>query len=376
MTGVVIDFTSSNYLGLRHANSSLPPWAQLTSGVPAALAEPEAARILAAGLARLTGTDHAVLATSTLHAFWDLFVIRARLADRAGRPGIALYRDAASYPISGWGVERAAGRGVPFRFVPHHDPGALRRILAVRMVRELRPVLVTDGFCPGCGQAAPLADFLTVLRGFGGELVLDDTQPLGVLGLPQAGSGYGHGGGGSLAHAGVSGPDIILVSSLAKAFGVPVAVIGGSSQFIRDYEAQSQTRLHCSPPSFAHIAAGAHALAVNQFMGERLRARVAGLVDRLRRGLWHAGLPVPAGRFPVQSLPLAPPLDPVPVYQGLLALGVRPVLHQSTCLRSTAVSFLITANHSAADVDTAVSALIRVIGKPQVPAASRMRRAG
>ena len=373
---MVIDFTSSNYLGLRHASSSLPQWARLTSGVPAALAEPEAARALAAGLARLTGTDHAVLATSTLHAFWDLFVIRARLADQAGKPGIALYRDVASYPISGWGMERAAGRGVPFRFVPHHDPESLRRILAGRMLRQFRPVLATDGFCPGCGRAAPLAELLTVLRRFGGELVLDDTQPLGLLGLPRANSGYGHGGGGSLAHAGVSGPDIILVSSLAKAFGVPVAVIGGSAGFIRDYQAQSQTRMHCSPPSFAHIAAGTRALAVNQLIGGRLRAHVAGLVDRFRQGLYHAGLPVPAGRFPVQSLPLAPPLDPVPVYRGLVALGVRPVLHRSTCLRRTAVSFLITADHSAADVDTAVAALIRVIGTAQAAVGVGVRRAG
>jgi 8-amino-7-oxononanoate synthase len=356
---VVIDFTSSSYLGLRHASDSLRPWAQLTSGVPAALAEPEAASAVAVGLARLIGTDAAVLATSTLHAFWDLFVVRAGMAAAAREPGIALYVDAASYPISRWGVERAAGLGIRAITVPHHDPGALRRILARGETRGLRPLMVTDGLCPGCGRATPVDGYLEVCRSFGGELVLDDTQPLGVLGCPGAGASYGRGGGGSLRHAGVRGPDIILVSSLAKGFGVPVTVVGGSAGFIRGYKARSETRMHCSPPSFAHLAAGARALSVNRSAGERLRARLASLVDRFQRGLDDAALPVPAGRFPVQSVRLPPPLDPVAAYRALLGLGVRAVLHRPQCLRDTVVSFLITAGHSASDIDAAVAALDR-----------------
>jgi 8-amino-7-oxononanoate synthase len=357
VTRVVIDFTSSSYLGLRHTSNSLRPWAQLTSGVPAALAEPEAASALAADLAALIGTDAAVLATSTLHAFWDLFVVRAGLTARAGAPGVALYLDAASYPISRWGVERAAALGIPCTTVPHHDPGALRRILARSVTRGRRPVMVADGLCPGCGRATPVGGYLQVCRSFGGELVLDDTQPLGVLGYPRAGACYGQGGGGSLRHAGVRGPDIILVSSLAKGFGVPLTVVGGSTAFINGYQELSETRMHCSPPSFAHLAAGARALSVNRITGEHLRTRLAGLVDRFQRGLRDTGLPVPLGRFPVQSVSLPPPLDPVEVHQVLLRLGVRGVLHRPQCLGSTVVSFLITAGHSASDVDAAVSAL-------------------
>jgi 8-amino-7-oxononanoate synthase len=355
----MIDFTSSSYLGLRHASNSLRPWAQLTSGVPAALAEPEEASALAADLARLTGTDAAVLAASTLHAFWDLFVVMAGLAARPGPPGIALYLDAASYPISRWGAERAAALGIPCTTVPHHDPDALRRILGRGVSRGRRPVMVADGLCPGCGLAAPVGGYLQVCRSFGGELVLDDTQPLGVLGSPRAGAWYGQGGGGSLRRAGARGPDIILVSSLAKGFAVPVTVVGGSTGFINGYRARSETRMHCSPPSFAHIAAGARALSVNQVAGERLRTRLAGLVDRFQRGLRDAGLPVPLGQFPVQSVSLPPSLDPRSVYRALLRLGIRAVLHRPQCLRGAVVSFLITAGHSAGDVDTAIAALDR-----------------
>ena len=369
MTGRVVDFTSSGYLGLRHASDSLRPWAQLTSGVPAALAETAAARDLAASLAGVIGTEAAVLATSTLHAFWDLFVVRASMAGQT-RGGIAVYLDAASYPISRWGAERAACRGVPCRTVPHHDPDALDLILARDARRRHRPVMVADGLCPGCGRAAPVADYLKTCRKFGGELVLDDTQPLGVLGIPRAGLTYGLGGGGSLRHAQVGGPDIVVVSSLAKAFGVPVTVVGGSDAFIDGYRARSQTRLHCSPPSLAHVAAGARALSVNRLAGDRLRAQLARLVSRFQRGLREAGLPVPNGRFPVQSLLLPRALDPASVHRTLLGQGVVAVLNRPECLPRPAVSFMITAGHRAADIDATLAALRCAVGRTLVSAAA------
>jgi 8-amino-7-oxononanoate synthase len=368
MTGRVVDFTSSGYLGLRHASDSLRPWAQLTSGVPAALAEPATARDLATSLAGLIGTDAAVLATSTLHAFWDLFVVMASVARRATGRGIAVYVDAASYPISRWGAERAACRGIPCRTVPHHDSHALAQVLAGDARRRLRPVMVADGLCPGCGRVAPVADYLQTCRSFGGDLVLDDTQPLGVLGIPRAGLAYGLGGGGSLRHEQVGGPDIVVVSSLAKAFGVPVTVVGGSGAFIDGYRAGSQTRLHCSPPSLAHVAAGARALTVNRLAGDRLRAHLARLVSRFQRGLGDAGLPVPTGRFPVQPLLLPRGLDPASVHRALLGRGVLAVLNRPECLPRPAVSFLITAGHRTADIDAAVAALRRAADRTLVQA--------
>jgi hypothetical protein len=60
-------------------------------------------------------------------------------------------------------------------------------------------------------------------------LVIDDTQALGILGhSPGPHAPYGKGGGGSLQWAGIGGPDVLVVSSLAKGFGAPVAVLAGS----------------------------------------------------------------------------------------------------------------------------------------------------
>ena len=92
----MLDFTSSLYLGLRHASASLRPWAQLTMGVPATLATPPLAGKVSGNLAALVGTERATLSRSTFHAFWDLFLI-------LGGRDTAIYLDASTYPIRALG---------------------------------------------------------------------------------------------------------------------------------------------------------------------------------------------------------------------------------------------------------------------------------
>jgi 8-amino-7-oxononanoate synthase len=211
----VLDFTSSLYLGLRHASSSLRPWAQLTTGMPAALAEPPQAQTIAAELARLIGTERATLARSTLHAFWDLFGTQAD-------EEMAIYVDANAYPIARWGAERAGARGALVRTFPHHDPSALWQRLHVERRPRGQLLALADGVCPTCGPA-PVRDYLEVVREVGGQLVLDDTQALGILGhSPGPDTPYGRGGGGSLRWHQIGAADVIVVNSLAKGFGVPM----------------------------------------------------------------------------------------------------------------------------------------------------------
>src|SRR5258708_5808095 len=100
----MLDFTSVLYPGFRHAHSTLRPWAQLTTGRPAALEPAPEALALEQDLAQLLGCERAVLAPSTLHLFWDLI-------DVLTRDHVAIYTDAGTYPTARWGVERAAAKG-------------------------------------------------------------------------------------------------------------------------------------------------------------------------------------------------------------------------------------------------------------------------
>ncbi|HKB35789.1 MAG TPA: hypothetical protein VKD72_05000, partial [Gemmataceae bacterium] len=180
----MLDFTSALYLGLQHPTRVLQPWNRLTTGVPAALEPPPGAESVARRLAALQGCEAATLGTSTLHLFWDLFGL---FSPRA----FEILLDAGAYAIAGWGVERAAARGIRVRRFAHYNLRDLHRQLHKDNGSGRRPVVVADGVCPACGRSAPVQDFWNVVQARNGYLVLDDTQALSVLGhTPTTASPY------------------------------------------------------------------------------------------------------------------------------------------------------------------------------------------
>lgn len=348
----VLDFTSVLYLGLRHPSHSLCPWMQFTTGVPAALAGYPGESKVANLLAALHGSESALLAPSTLHLSWDLFGIFAKNE-------VVIYLDAGAYPIVRWGVERAASLGVPVRTFPHYDIEALRRMLRQDGLRCRRPLIVSDGICPACGKPAPVAKYLECIRSLGGQLILDDTQALGILGhSPCVDAPYGRGGGGVLRWNNIAGhPDVLVISSLAKGFGVPVAVLSGSRAMIELFKAKSKTRVRCSPPSIAVVHAAEHALKVNRTKGDVIRLRLAQIVRYFRKRLKEAGLSAAGGLFPVQTLSLISDMDAVALHEQLLKLGIKTVLHSGRHGCGPRISFLITARHSLSDINRAIDVL-------------------
>ena len=170
-------------------------------GKPAAFGEPDGAAPIEARLASLIGLPAAVVATSTLHAFWDVF----NVLDPARS---AILVDAGAYPIAQWAAEHAQAKGATVGVTPRRDPVALRGQVRAATVEGRRPIVVADGFCPGCGNAAPVAAMLEEVARLDGLLVLDDTQAFGVLGLPDAGGGYGSVEAACCAGPGSSIPDV------------------------------------------------------------------------------------------------------------------------------------------------------------------------
>jgi 8-amino-7-oxononanoate synthase len=305
-------------------------------------------------LAALQGCAGATFAKSTLHLFWDLFGLLAR-------EPIAIYLDARAYPTARWGVERAAGRGTPVQRFPHHDRAALTALLRQEGDGR-RAIVVADGVCGCCGCAAPVAAYLKLVRRVGGLLVLDDTQALGLLGhAPGPQAPFGQGGGGSLRWAQVSGPDVIVVSSLAKAFGAPLAALSGSREVLDRYTAQSETRMHCSPPSAADLHAAQSALQRNAAQGDELRAQLAQRVRYFRARLAAAGIRATGGSFPIQTVELPHALDPRLVYTQLLRQDVRAILRRIQQSRAPAISFVLTARHTTDEIDDAVHKLAQAL---------------
>jgi 8-amino-7-oxononanoate synthase len=345
----MLDFTSALYLGLRHSSASLEPWAQLSTGRPAALYVPTKQLRVAARLAKLTGCDRATLAASTLHLFWDLF---GMLESNAG-----IYMDGGAYPIARWGAERAAARGIPVWPFAHYNIRSLGQAMD-RQGTCARPVVVADSFCPACGRAAPAPALLAAIEARDGLLILDDTQAIGILGRrPDRLAPYGAGGGGSLTLHDLRSPRVLLVSSLAKAFGAGLAMLAGSAELVQRFEARSETRMHSSPPSLAVIHAAARALSVNARIGDRLRSRLSRMVARFRERLKESGGASAGGLFPVQTLKLPQHVDAAALHERLLRRGVQAVLHRARKGRSGRLSFIITGRHQPGEIDQAVRAL-------------------
>jgi 8-amino-7-oxononanoate synthase len=188
-------------------------------------------------------------------------------------------------------------------------------------------------------------------------LVADDTQALGVLGqTPSPRMPYGQGGGGSLRWSGLHAPEALVFSSLAKGFGVPIAVLAGSRPWIHKYEEKSLTRVHCSPPSIATLRATEHAVACNRREGAARRGRLLDNVRRFRRGLSAADVATGRGLFPVQTIRLAQGMPAPTLHRRLAERDVRTVLHRGEN-GYPRVSFIVTAMHTPDEIDAAVSAV-------------------
>lgn len=345
------DFTSALYLGLSHEHASLRPWQQFTSGKPAVLQTMPGALSLASDLAQLTGCEAATIAPSTLHLFLDVFCLwpHARTT--------AIYMDEGLYQIGRWGVERAMSRGIRVHRFRHQDPNSLARSMLSGNTRNA--IVVTDGFCPSCGKPAPIREYLDCLAGCKGWLVIDDTQAIGVLGRsPSAAAPLGLGGGGIMSMFNLRDSRAVLVCSLAKAFGVPMAFLAGTRQLVDRFEQIAETRVHCSPVAAPVLHAAEHAIAFNEHGGDRARTTLAQLIVRLQTKLCASRFRPSGGMFPVQTFAGVKELPAEEIHRRLAASGIQTVLQRRRTSGEPQVAILLTARHTAREIDKLCSTIL------------------
>jgi 8-amino-7-oxononanoate synthase len=158
----------------------------------------------------------------------------------------------------------------------------------------------------------------------------------------------------------------VVGASLAKGFGVPVALLAGSAAVLRRFLRDSASREHMSPPSMAAVQATWRALAVNREAGDRLRLRLWRLVRRLRSALPRLRLTPHGNDFPVQTVFPPPGTDVQQLHADLRRRGVLTVLHRGG--GAAGMSFLVRADHDEADIDHAIAQLALSLRAMLVPA--------
>ncbi len=347
-----VDLSTFGYLGLRHLKEHLRPWDRLSRVRPPSVDEIDPlVDNLTAQIAALQGCEAAIFATSTFHLFWDFFDL---LSDEE----VVIYLEEGTYPIAQWGLERATAQGVPVFSFLSQSPESLDSLLSQNSAGKRRPVVVVDGVSSTLWSPTPLSDYLRAIEPFGGLVVVDDTQALGLLGYsPNTQAPFGLGGGGSLRWHQIESPNVLLVSSLAKGFGVPISVFSGSTQMVKWFGMNSRTLEHCSPPCFPLLHAVEHALVINESEGDELRGRLAENVRIFQSILQDAGFLEIGPLFPVQVV-VSPELSDPEFFEGeLRARGVRALFQKSGNNRARVV-LGITAEHSPDEIEFSAHVLV------------------
>ncbi len=149
---------------------------------------------------------------------------------------------------------------------------------------------------------------------------------------------------------------LISISSLAKAFGAPLAVLAGSKEMVADFKERSETRMYAGQPSAAAVQAAARALALNRTSGDALRERLFWNVVFFKKEMAALGLRTQGGLFPAQIITNLAGEAARKAHHALARRGIRTVLvadHDG----AVRLCFLLTAEHGAEAVRQAAAVL-------------------
>ncbi|HEX5164181.1 MAG TPA: pyridoxal phosphate-dependent aminotransferase family protein, partial [Thermomicrobiales bacterium] len=356
----VLNFTSSNYLGLSHdpevrerTAATVRRWGS-SLAMPRLLATDSLTAQLERKLAGLVHAEAALLFPSTLHAAHDVLSL---LAGDAGLIAI----DERAYPISLAAARSVAWPNGEMRRFQHDDPESLARLLAERGQRDA--VVICDGVYPANGAPASVRAIGRVAASAGATVYVDDAHGLGVLGAhPGPAQPYGYGGGGTLRYSGAQQGNIAYVSSLSKALGVPLAFAAGPARFIEYLRLTSASVTHSSPPCQLVVAAALATLDRQVACGDALRRRLLYNVRHFRAEANRLGLPLTSNSlFPIQSIAFASPAAAIASGRRLRLHDIWPVLALRPEDHPTGATlrFVITALHTKEDIDEAIDALAR-----------------
>lgn len=342
----MLDFTSSLYLGFHHASGEIPTWSKLTTGAASAIRRVPQADRVEEELHRLCGGEEAVIGRSTLHQFWDLFEFHCP-------PKWSTICDESNYPIARWIFTRSNSCGnslsVP-RFFRHLDTISLGNGCLDISRLGARPLIITDSYCCVCGRFADLQRYCEIANAFGGLVIVDDTQSLGLFGENRGNpNSFGHGGGGCMRLHSLTTHNIVAVSSLAKAFGAPISVTVGPKEIIKRLRKYGESHWHCSPPSVVDIIAAANAMKLNALHGESLRLKLATLIHIFNQTSKSFRLRTAPGMHPVRYVDLHPQVNVLNVLAGFRQKGISVLAGRSHASRDR-LMFILTVQHTSTQI--------------------------
>jgi 8-amino-7-oxononanoate synthase len=234
----------------------------------------------------------------------------------------------------------------------HRDAADAARQLK-RCGQGARVILLTDGMYGGQGTAAPLAAYLRILPKTA-LLLVDDAHGGGVLG--------GHGRG-TPEFTHVQRRRIVQTATLSKAFGVYGGAVLCSRKLRREIIAKSHFFAGSTPLPLPLANAALTALALHRRQPE-LRTRLNRNAARVKSALRAAGVAFPESPGPIVQIVPENARQAARLRHALLAARIYPpFLRYPGGLPGGSFRFMISSEHTPAQLDNLAEAICRVCGR-------------
>ena len=254
----------------------------------------------------------------------------------------------------------ALARPAEKRIYKHLDVGELERHLQAVSNKFTRAIVVTDGVFSMRGDYAPLDKIMKLTRAYDGAfaenviVVVDDSHGVGAFGKTGRGT----------EEYTDSGPADLLVATLGKAFGVNGGYVVADETVIRYLRETSPFYIYSNPITPAEAAAAHKAVDIlDGPTGMSLLVHLRAMTARFKAGLVKLGLETLPGEHPVVPLLVRDSARTSALVAHLrreciLATGLNyPVVPKG----DEEIRFQISADHTAADIDAALQALVRFV---------------
>ena len=234
----------------------------------------------------------------------------------------------------------------------HKDAEHADALLAETSRPGRRQLLITDGVFSMDGDIAPLPALVEVAERHGAIMMLDDAHASGVLGT---------GGAGTVDHFGLHGRVDVQVGTLSKAIGVLGGFIAGPPHLIQWLVNRGRPYLFSTSAPPAVTAACIEALEIMREEPERLE-RLWENTRAFKAGLHDLGFDTGMSETPIAPVITGGEETTRAFARRLFEEGVfTPAIVYPTVAKGFArVRTIVTAEHTAEDLDEALAAFGRV----------------
>jgi len=353
-----LDFSTNDYLGLRNDPRVR---AAAIQGIQEFGVGSGGAREVAAGTGIIKELERRIALFKGTRGAWMVqsgYVANMGVVPVLVGPGDFVFLDRQNHQST---KDGAVLSGASVATYPHADAAALARELKNAALRApSKTLVITDGVFGLIGDIAPLPDIVEVAERYGAMVMVDDAHGSGVLGR----------GRGTAAHFGLTDRIDVQVGTTSKAMGVLGGYVTAISDEILQRFADARPVTH-STALPAHLAA-ACLVALDIIEGEPERIdRLWMNRERFVAGLAAAGLDIGGSATPIVPIVAGTPEKAVELGTRLRARGVLAsvLVPPKVEPERSRLRFTVTAEHTAAKIDLAVSIVAEVARDLGIPAA-------